>query len=261
MKKKYCKNINWFTISELEHNIWGIAEFKHDEKAISYLIVGSKQALLFDTGMGIGNIKEIVRKITTLPILVINSHTHFDHIGGNHLFDDIIVFDHGFSKNNAQHGYSHSLLLVPARAKNFTQFPVSFNPDTYDISSFVWNKQIREGDIIDISPFRFKILHTPGHSPDAICLYEKEKGMLFAGDTLYEGPLYLFLPESDKLQYQKSLKKIMSLSNIKKIFAGHNEHYFSKEKIPLILFELASVQNKKNNRIKLLIDSKVSVLL
>lgn len=82
------KNKDWFTIKQIKQNIWAICEFKHPEKVISYLIVGKDRALLFDTGLGIGDIKQEIIKITNKPIIVLNSHFHYDHIGGNNKFKD-----------------------------------------------------------------------------------------------------------------------------------------------------------------------------
>jgi glyoxylase-like metal-dependent hydrolase (beta-lactamase superfamily II) len=80
----------WFTVKKINKNIWGIGEFKHPEEVISYLILGKKRTLLFDTGLGIENIQTEVKKITSMPVVVINSHSHFDHVGGNHLFKKIL---------------------------------------------------------------------------------------------------------------------------------------------------------------------------
>ena len=122
MKKQQNVN-NWFTIVELQRNIWGIAEFGHSEKVISYLFIGNSQALLFDTGMGIGDIKKAVKKITNLPILVINSHTHFDHIGGDHQFDKIILFNHRLSQANAKKDFPKSICLEPIKKSLLSKNP------------------------------------------------------------------------------------------------------------------------------------------
>jgi glyoxylase-like metal-dependent hydrolase (beta-lactamase superfamily II) len=76
----------WFEIYLIAEDTYAILEPNHFEEVVSYLILGRKRALLFDTGMGIGNIEAEVGRLTGLPIIVVNSHFHYDHIGGNHLF-------------------------------------------------------------------------------------------------------------------------------------------------------------------------------
>lgn len=175
---------NWFITKQLAPRIYGIGEFDHAEEVISYLIVGRKKALLFDTGLGIGDMYQEVRKITQLPIIVINSHHHFDHIGGNYQFKEHVV-------------------------------------------------EIKKGEVA-LDPFRFQVIPTPGHSPDSICLYEKSYGYLFSGDTLYPGPIYLFLPDSNVVAYRVSIQVLCRLNPLTKIFPGHNEFSFDKKLLPVI---------------------------
>jgi glyoxylase-like metal-dependent hydrolase (beta-lactamase superfamily II) len=197
----------WFTIKKINKFVWGIGEFNHFEKVISYLILGKNKALLFDTGLGIKNIKKEVFKITKLPVVVVNSHDHFDHLGGNKFFNEILNTD-------------------------FLRF-------------------------IHINPFEFEVVKTPGHSPDSICLYEKKKKWLFSGDTLYPGPIYLHLKESNLPEYVKSLRKLMKYK-ITKIFSAHNDFLFPKKNINKI-YDLIS--NKKNLKKKEIIDKETSLLI
>src|SRR5580765_1025336 len=73
----------WFEVYRIRPGLFAIYEPHQQEEIISYLIVGEKRALLFDTGMGISNIKKVVQELTKLPVIVLNSHTHDDHVGGN----------------------------------------------------------------------------------------------------------------------------------------------------------------------------------
>ena len=73
----------WFEVYKVVPGVFAIYEPHQAEEVISYLIVGNKQALLFDTGMGIGDIRRVTSKLTSRPVVVLNSHTHNDHVGGN----------------------------------------------------------------------------------------------------------------------------------------------------------------------------------
>ena len=80
---------DWFEVYRIQPDLYAIYEPGHFQEVISYLITGSEKALLVDTGLGMGNIRKVVEELTSLPVLVMNTHTHFDHIGGNALFDTV----------------------------------------------------------------------------------------------------------------------------------------------------------------------------
>src|SRR5215831_1040381 len=83
---------DWFAVREVEPGIHLIGEPGHVN---SWLIIGSAEAVLFDTGMGISDIKAVVSGLTDRPLRVVNSHHHFDHIGGNHLFSGGAIHESG----------------------------------------------------------------------------------------------------------------------------------------------------------------------
>src|SRR5258705_10155898 len=69
----------WFEVYKVAPGVFAIYEPHQSEETISYLITGSKSALLFDTGMGISDLKKLVGELTRLPIIALNSHTHDDN--------------------------------------------------------------------------------------------------------------------------------------------------------------------------------------
>lgn len=91
----------WFEVYKPAPKVFAIYEPHQAEEVISYLIVGEKRALLFDTGMGISDIKKVTAELTKLPIIVLNSHTHDDHVGGNWQFETIYGMDTEFTRKNA----------------------------------------------------------------------------------------------------------------------------------------------------------------
>ena len=93
---------SWFEVYQVVPKVFAIYEPHQAEETISYLIVGEKQALLFDTGMGISDIRKVTAELTHLPIIVLNSHTHNDHVGGNWQFDTIYGIDTDFTRTNAK---------------------------------------------------------------------------------------------------------------------------------------------------------------
>ena len=79
----------WFSCYRLPSDVYAFYEMPYEQDACCFLILGEDKALLWDTGMGIGRLRSLTEKITDLPIVVLNSHDHFDHIGGNAEFDEV----------------------------------------------------------------------------------------------------------------------------------------------------------------------------
>jgi len=73
----------WFAVYRLETGVYALYEPFQAQEVISYLVEGDERALLFDTGMGLAPIRPVVEELTRLPVVVLNSHTHYDHMGGN----------------------------------------------------------------------------------------------------------------------------------------------------------------------------------
>src|SRR5215831_18705970 len=92
----------WFEVYRIRPGVFAIYEPHQSEEVISYLILGRKRALLFDTGMGISDIKKLAAELTALPVAVGNSHTHNDHIGDNWRFSEVYGMDTAFTRENAR---------------------------------------------------------------------------------------------------------------------------------------------------------------
>jgi Metallo-beta-lactamase superfamily len=98
---------DWFEVYRAGDGVFAIAEPFQFQEAISYLIVGTGRALMFDTGIGLVPIRPVVEQLTRLPVEVLNSHTHFDHVGGNAEFDRILALDTSYTRANAK-GFDHA---------------------------------------------------------------------------------------------------------------------------------------------------------
>ena len=84
---------NWFSIEKIDDSTYAISEYKHWEETHCYLLLGIERAVLIDTSLGVSNIKSVVDSLTSLPVLVITTHIHWDHIGGHRYFKDFAVYE------------------------------------------------------------------------------------------------------------------------------------------------------------------------
>ncbi len=82
---------------------------------------------------------------------------------------------------------------------------------------------MKDNQTIDLGNRTLICLHTPGHSPGHLCIYEEERGYLYTGDLAYKGTLFAFYPTTDPFLFVKSLEKISQIEHITRVLPGHNE--------------------------------------
>ena len=247
----------WFDVRELEPGVHLISEPGHVN---SFLIQGTKSAILLDTGLGVANIRAVADGLTEKPLLVVNSHYHFDHSGGNRLFQEIAIHRDGAEplQRPAPEGlaagymeYTRRLLGAWAPYKNaddlyfhlltierlIRPLPDGFQPEHYQIVPTRPTRLLEDGDILDLGRRRLQVLHTPGHSPDCICLLDSENGLLFGGDTINTGPIYAQLEDSNLEKFAASTARLAELrDSLRRVFVCH---FMRLENEPSLLLEIA----------------------
>ncbi|HUI39280.1 MAG TPA: MBL fold metallo-hydrolase, partial [Candidatus Nitrosotalea sp.] len=212
----------WFEIYRVSPGVFAIYEPRQFEEVISYLILGEKRAMLFDTGMGIGDIKHVVESITPLPVVLMNSHTHNDHVGGNWQFSEIYGMDTEFTRTHAK-GSRDDAQAEVTRDALCGQWPTGFDPGTYATRPWHVTRWMHDGDTVDLGGRVLEVIATPGHTPDAICLLDRKNGLLFTGDTYYPAPIWLYTPETDLDAYARSVDRIAALApNLHVLLTAHN---------------------------------------
>ena len=212
----------WFEVYRVAPGIFSIYEPHQSEETISYLILGSQQALLFDTGMGISNIRRVTATLTDLPITVLNSHTHDDHVGGNYLFDHVDGLDTDFTRHNAL-GSRQAAQSEIAPGQICGPLPSGFDPSTYATRPWKITTTLHDGDRISLGGRTLTVIATPGHTPDSISLLDPAAGLLFTGDTFYPGTVWLFRPETDLAAYRNSIRRLAALApHLKMVLGAHN---------------------------------------
>ncbi len=184
--KEIQTDSDWFKVYELPNDIIAIYEPCHIQESISYLIKGSTHSLLWDTGLGMFDIKSVVDSLTDKPLIVVNSHYHFDHLGGNRFFQKVHVFNHEIIINRLKKGvYAEDV------EQGFTKGAINYTGKIpFDIESFSIPPTnnfvtVENGHIFDLGNRQFTICHTPVHSPESIILVSESEKILFTGDTIH----------------------------------------------------------------------------
>jgi glyoxylase-like metal-dependent hydrolase (beta-lactamase superfamily II) len=248
---------SWFEVQELGPGVHLISEPGHVN---SFLVQGSKSAILFDTGLGVANIRKVAEELSSRPLLVVNSHYHFDHTGGNRLFDDIAIHRIGapLLQQPAPPGLAEGYMAYTQRMlqawgpykeaddiyfhlltaeRMIRPLPGDFEPASYQIVPTVPTRLLEEGDVLDLGGRRLQVMHTPGHSPDCICLFDEENGLLFGGDTINTGPIYAQLEDSNVEDFARSTARLATMADaVQRVFVCH---FLRVENHPALLREIA----------------------
>jgi len=226
---------SWFEVYKPAPGVFAIYEPHQAEEVISYLITGEKRALLFDTGMGMSDIKKVTAELTRLPIIVLNSHTHDDHVGGNWQFDTIYGMDTEFTRKNAQGSREDAQAeIMPDQICG--ALPGGFDAKAYATRPWKISGFLRDGQSFDLGGRALEIVATPGHTPDAIALIDRANGLLFTGDTYYPAAIWLFRPETDLDAYAVSIRRLAALApQIKLVLGAHNIPVASPAVLPRLV--------------------------
>ena len=191
--------------------------------------------------MAFFSIKAVVDQITDLPCKVINTHQHFDHIGNNAEFAEVLMPDHPENRQRAVDGLSAEFLTEFVADGHFWGKAPDGLPDPFVIAPFPHATFFRDGDVLEVAPFQLEVLHTPGHCADHCCFYDREKGLLIAGDNLYDGPIFI-QAKGGLAEYRASIERLSALPNLTRIFPSHNGFEFPISKLHKIREALANIQ-------------------
>jgi glyoxylase-like metal-dependent hydrolase (beta-lactamase superfamily II) len=232
---------DWFVVRPVGHDIFVVSEPGHVN---SFLVLGADRALLFDSGMGIGRILDAVRSVTDLPVIAVNSHHHFDHRGGNAELAtagiDIAVHEAGVGLHDAapEEWLAEYGAVAGNMADDFARYAAldaaTFFmltdaqrlrplPDLtgWRIPAVRPTRALGDGERIELGGRTLEVLHTPGHSPDGICLWDGTSGTLLAGDTVLAAAFWAHFPESEIETFARSLDRLTALP-VQRALVAHN---------------------------------------
>lgn len=167
----------------------------------------TKEAVVIDPGDDAGEILQIIKERGLSVKYIVNTHGHFDHIGGNKALKEATGAELLIHEGDAV-----MLASAPERAAAFgMKAAASPQADRY----------LQHGDVVQAGEVSLKVMHTPGHSLGGVCLLEQ--GMVFTGDTLFSGSIgRTDFPGGNLQTLLKSIKKnLLPLPDDTKVFCGH----------------------------------------
>ncbi len=175
----------------------GVTCIDDTHESTCYVVCGTERAAVIDTVNGKENLYDVVREITDLPLVVIDTHGHPDHILGNGYFEEAYI-------HPADVGIHDEFF---ARSE---QKPCKLKP-------------IEAGEVIDLGGRELEVILVAGHTHGSICLLDRTAGFLYSGDAI-NGQLWMQLPHSTKLSaYLDSLNALDKYrADFQYLRTGHN---------------------------------------
>ncbi|MGI9501283.1 MAG: MBL fold metallo-hydrolase [Geminicoccaceae bacterium] len=223
---KRAKPEDWWRVRRLADDVTLIDELHIEPfyRCNVWHVRGRDGDMLVDSGMGVVSLRAWVPLVTERRLEAVASHTHFDHIGCHHEFD-----------RRSVHRAEATLLEAPDRKAVladpyvtdaiFTKLPPApYESASYEVVPAPPTRLLEDGDRIDLGDRSFEVIHTPGHSPGGIALWEEATGILFSGDIVYDGPLIEDTYHADAADYQASMQRLLDLP-VQIVHGGHFPSY------------------------------------
>ena len=156
-----------------------------------YLVTGEKRALLIDTLNGEEDLKQIVSELTKLPVTVVNTHGHGDHILGNVFFEEAYLHPADWALHDAHFSFPQTVAELQKKGLK----PCKLLP-------------LKEDAVFDLGGLTLEVVPIPGHTAGSVALLLREHKMLFTGDAL-NGHLWMQLDESLSMETLKRSLEIV----------------------------------------------------
>ncbi len=213
-----------YTASRIERCLYQITDVLGDR---AYLVVGERAAVLVDACGGYGDLRTFVRGITELPLTVLLTHSHYDHIGGSYFFDEV--------RMSSLEGDRWDEEAQNAR----TVYPQLVRRGTCDEAT-PWALrdgrrprvlEVGEGDLFDLGGLTVEVVALPGHTPGSLGYLVREHRVLLSGDAVTP-IMCLFFNESLGIEaYRQTLAKMADLP-FDRFYTGHHDVAFSRASLP-----------------------------
>ena len=217
---------DWYALDSKGDGVTLVSEpwIKEFYRCNIWHVRGRDRDLLIDSGMGVVPLREWVPLVTERPLLAVASHTHFDHIGAHHEFDYRAVHE---AEAHILADATRALTLADPYVTDdiFDRLPPGpYESRLYAVKGAPATRLLRDGDVLDLGDRHLEVIHTPGHSPGGIALWEAATGTLFSGDIVYDGPLIEDTYHADAQDYVRSMTRLLDLP-VRVVHGGHFPSY------------------------------------
>ncbi len=232
--------MNYYTVTALDENTYRIGS---KEFVFCELLVGTRKALLIDTGYGFGNLKEVVESITNLPLIIVNTHGHVDHTSGNCKFDIPVYISKKDMELCKRHNQKIMRMKSIENAKhtmNYETGKVEYGlPEDFDEEKYLNGGcgeliELKDGQFFALGGITVEAIATPGHTKGGMSFYYREKQRLYAGDEI-NGFCWLFDDDATDMDtHINTLNRVIEI-NPQEIYGAHMPSVMTVEDVKRFL--------------------------
>ena len=222
-----------FIVTDLGRKTWQIDSYH----AVSmFLIEGDNEAMLIDTGAGIGDLKAQVEELTDKPLIVVNTHGHLDHTGGNMQFPEVWLDPDDLEMDQKMNTQDVRVNYARSRVGNFWPEKMEEAVAAVLPSGEIHYRELREGMVFDLGNRPVEVIKTPGHSRGSVVLLDRAAHQLFTGDMVNFQVLIYKGMSTPMDVYADSLRKIKARSGeFDRILRGHDRPIGSAADMDVLL--------------------------
>jgi glyoxylase-like metal-dependent hydrolase (beta-lactamase superfamily II) len=226
---------SWYAVEAIDAQTFAINEPNSSQYNTSYLIIGNKQAVMFDAGSGerpagSKSMRQVAALYTDKPITLILSHFHYDHIYDASRFEDGAML---IDRPEIRAGVKNGLYTISALESVDAEAP------PLKVTGF-----IADGEVIDLGNRSLDVLNLPGHTTESIVLIDRARNQTFTGDFVYKhlGGIIAFAPASDFPPYKANSDRLLHLTNADtQFFGAHGIPRFGRDWVSLMSSELGKI--------------------
>ncbi len=199
---KSTKVGNWYEVQKLREDLFLVNEPEH----VSFFVLkNGSEGLFIDSGLGLDRkaADALLKYLGIAQFSVLATHAHFDHAGLNYLAQRVMITRPEWEKYQRL-GEIHQLARYYELNKDGMPWPKRM-PAAPTQQPWTPTAFVTDGQVVSFGRFNLEARILPGHCEGHLVLHERKEGIVFAGDLIYSGALYLHLPDSSLAQYRKSL--------------------------------------------------------
>ena len=208
----------WYSSKETGVKTWIIKEPGFDENM--YLLEGQDSSLLIDAGFGMGNLRDFVKSLTSKPLIIVNTHFHPDHTGGDYEFPFVCIgakdMDYAKPFLNPKVVQQITSQMLRDTINDSLKFPESQVQRTTLIP-------VDDNHVFKLGDRNVQVINVAGHTPGSIFLLDVKNKTLYTGDNMQT--TWLFFKESLSVEtYMLSLEKLNRIrGEFNTLYPGHGK--------------------------------------